>query len=293
MNPPDSAASEPTSPDIAVPAPPAAFALALARRYVMPPLVLSLMVSIAAVTSLLTLAVPLEGELGEALNPWFERFLGNAFSATIVVVFLAAAIYAALQLVGVALDRDRLRLLDATPAAVPSSWLALLSGRSFRPDVGADDGETIIFDDAYDTAERYGLQRRRYVEQGLTPLRFVVWVLPLLGFIGTVVGIARSITGLESVIGAGGGGQTTAGLATVLDGLRFAFDTTLLGLATVIPVMALLMTLERREDSLTGQGRDRVQALLAAPGKTDIEDGRGAVVPALERAPSRNGGLET
>ena len=270
MNPPEPANPDPAA---AAPAPGAAFALALTRRYVTPPLVLSCVVSIAAMASFLDLAVPLEGALGEALNPLFDRFLGNAFSTTIVVVFLSAAVYAALQALGVSIDRNRLGFLDAPARGASSSGLAsllaLISGRVVaRLDDSAGDRETPTDDDPYTAGERYGLQRRRYVDRGLAPLRYVVWVLPLLGFIGTVVGISESIAGLGSVIASDGGGQATEGLMTVLDGLRFAFDTTLLGLATVIPVMAFLTILERIEDSLTGQGRDRVQTLLAVPARS-------------------------
>ena len=290
MIPPDSAAGGP-SPDVSEPALPAAAALALTRRYVMPPLVLSLVVSIAAVTSFLVVAMPLEGEVGEALNPWFDRFLGNAFSAAIAAVFLAAVLYAALQSLGVAVDRARLRLLDVPPRTTSSSWLALLSGRSFFPGIVADDRETTIHGDSYAAEERYGLTRGRYVDQGLAPLRFIVWVLPMLGFIGTVVGISGSITGLESVIGSDGGGQAAAGLITVLEGLRFAFDTTLLGLGTVIPVMALLTILERREDALTGEGCDRVQALLAGA-MVQAGGDQGTMLLAPERTAARIDGSE-
>ena len=293
MSPPDPPLP---GPDANAPALPAHFALALTRRYVTPPLVLSCVVSIAAMTSFLALAVPLEGALGEALNPSFDRFLGNAFSSAIVVVFLSAAVYATLQAIGMAIDRNRLGFLDSPARGAASglaSLLALLSGRPARPDACTGDREATIDDDSYALGERYGLQRRRYVDRGLAPLRYVVWVLPLLGFIGTVVGISDSIAGLGSVIASDGGGQATEGLMMVLDGLRFAFDTTLLGLATVIPVMAFLTILERLEDTLTGQGRDRVQALLAASGPSEAGNDRDAALPVPERAASGDGGLVT
>lgn len=242
--------------------------------------------------SFLDVAVPLDGELGKALNPVFDRFLGNVFSTAIVVVFLAAAVYAVLQALGVAVDRNRLRLLDSPSRARVSrlaSLLALLSGRTAHPDTGAGDQVAAISDDPYTAGERYGLQRRRYVDRGLAPLRYVVWVLPLLGFIGTVVGISDSIAGLGSVI-ASGGGQATEGLMTVLDGLRFAFDTTLLGLASVIPVMAFLMILERIEETLTGQGRDRIQALPAAPAPGASGNNGLRTPPFREPDAARNGG---
>ena len=285
MNPSDPAASG-AAPDPAPPALSAALALAHTRRFVIPPMVVSCVVSVAAVTTFLDLAVPLEGKIGEALNPLLDRFLGNAFSAAIVVVFLSAAIYAALQAIGIAIDRNRLSFLDASTGTASSSGLApllaLLSGRSVRLDAVSGSPETAIDDDPFAVGERYGLQRRRCVDQSLALLRYVVWVLPLLGFIGTVVGISDSIAGLESVIASDGGGQATAGLMTVLDGLRFAFDTTLLGLATVIPVMAFLTILERLEDALTGQGRNRVQALVTMSVPTDAMGVPGAALPVPE-----------
>ena len=295
MNSPNPAASG-TGLDAASPALTAVPALGLTRRYVTPPLVLSCVVSIAVMTSFLDLVVPVDGELGEALNPLFDRFLGNAFSTAIVVVFLSAAVYAAFQALGVAVDRNRLRFLDSPSrdrSSALASLLALLSGRTARPDTGSGDREAALDDDPYTVGERFGLQRRRYVDRGLAPLRYVVWVLPLLGFIGTVVGISDSIAGLGSVIASDGGGQATEGLMTVLDGLRFAFDTTLLGLATVIPVMAFLTILERLEDTLTGQGRDRVQGLLAAPAPGAAGNDRDAAPPAPEREAAGDGGPVT
>ena len=293
-------APNPSAPDsrLVAPAPPVAFAMALARRYVTPPLVLSCVVSTAAMTSFLSFAVPFDGVLGEALNPLLDRFLGNAFSTAIVVVFLSAAIYAALQGLGATMERDRLCLLDAPSRAASASGfpllLALISGRSARPeDVASGDREITIDDDPYAMEDRYGSQRRRFVDRGLAPLRYVVWVLPLLGFIGTVVGISDSIAGLGSVIGSDGGGQATAGLLRVLGGLRFAFDTTLLGLAAVIPVMACLTILERLEDSLTGLGRERVRVLLTAAPQTGAGVDQATAGRTPQRLAAGDGGPET
>nr|WP_281349770.1 MotA/TolQ/ExbB proton channel family protein [Marichromatium bheemlicum] len=68
------------------------------------------------------------------------------------------------------------------------------------------------------------------------PLSYAIWVLPLMGFIGTVVGISGAIGGLGSVFGEAGREQA---LGEVLGHLRYAFDTTFVGLAAVIPIMAL------------------------------------------------------
>ena len=234
------------------------FASAATRRYVVPPLIISLLLSGAMIESFLALPMPLDSTLGETLRPIIERYLDNGFSQAILILFLAACIYCLLQMIGIAVDRSRLRSMGrAESPRSRASRLALLAGRPAEAVwVGPVPG------DLHDLADRYCLQRRHSAELGMLPLRFAIWALPLLGFIGTVVGVARSIGGLEVVIAAGPGGQPTEGLMTVLDGLQFAFDTTLLGLLAVIPVMMLQMFLGGRESIVTEEGRCRVLTLL-------------------------------
>lgn len=238
------------------------WARASTRRYIAPPLIVSAAAAAAVVATVPDLAVRLEGGTGAELLPVFERFLGNGFCRTIAALFFAATIYGVLQLVGAAVDRRRLELLGHGRAG--SSWLALLAGRPFRP-ASRTEWTGAVSGDPREAADRFASQRQRYVDLGQLPLRFAVWALPLLGFIGTVVGVARSIGGLEAVISATPGGDSSDGLLTVLGGLRFAFDTTLLGLAAVIPVMVLQMILGGRESGVTEESGRRVLALLAKP----------------------------
>ena len=266
----------------------AAFARAATRRYVTAPLILSAALAAALIASVLPLALRLHGETATVLHPLVERFLGNGFSRAIVIVFLTAAIYGALQLIGTVVDRDRLRFLGLARGETRPQWLALVAGRPRRPCSGgtatwADEDQG----DPHEIADRYAAQRQRHAELGLLPLRFFVWVLPLLGFIGTVVGIARSINGLEAVIVPGAGGQSAEGLLTVLGGLRFAFDTTLLGLAAVIPVMLLLMVLGGRESEVTEESRHRVLTLATSAGAARVALAAGqGTAPADPRPPS-------
>ena len=229
------------------------------------PLLLSAALAVALVSSFVPLATGLDGAVGTLLQAFVERFFGSGFLRAIVIVFLTAAIYGALQLAGIAVDRDRLRWLGLSDGEDRTSWLALIAGRPFRPRTGGGVPWTdTAQDDPQEVADRYAAQRHRHAELGLLPLRFSVWVLPLLGFIGTVVGIARSIDGLEGVIDPGAGGRSAEGLLSVLGGLRFAFDTTLVGLVAVIPVMLLHMVLGGRESELTEEYRYSVLELAAS-----------------------------
>ena len=266
----------------------ATLARTFTRRYAAAPLILAAALAVALVASLVPLAMRLDVETGAVLQPFVERFFGNAFSRVIVTLFLTSALYGALQLIGIVVDRDRLRRLELPGSKVRASWLALIAGRPIR---SCADATSLRIGrgagDPQELADRYAVERQRQAELGLLPLRFSVWVLPLLGFIGTVVGIARSINGLEAVIAPGAGGQSAEGLLAVLGGLRFAFDTTLLGLATVIPIMLLQMILVARESEVTEESRHRVLSLLTSPEVNDaLDTPRQAAEPGDRHSPS-------
>ena len=237
------------------------------RRHVVPPLLLAAAVGVAVLATILQLAVRPEEETAGGFRTLIDRFLGNDFSLAIVVVFLTSAIYGALQLVGIVVDKQRVRSLGSTGSEDRVSWLAFMSGRQLRARLGAPAmWAAPVLGDHREAADRYRSHLDHHSDQALLPLRFSVWVLPLLGFIGTVVGIARSITGLKTVITPGAGAPATEGLSIVLGGLQFAFDTTLLGLVAVIPVMLLQMVLRGRESELAEEARHRVLTLLTAAG---------------------------
>lgn len=67
-------------------------------------------------------------------------------------------------------------------------------------------------------------------------ISYVVWALPITGFIGTVIGISDAIGPLASI---GDPAAQATSMPAVLEALRYAFDTTLSGLLLVIPAMAL------------------------------------------------------
>jgi hypothetical protein len=73
-------------------------------------------------------------------------------------------------------------------------------------------------------------------------LGFLVWALPILGFLGTVLGIAESIAGVSPE-------QLEKGLTSVTSGLALAFDTTGLALGLTLATMFIKFLVERAEQS--------------------------------------------
>ena len=79
-------------------------------------------------------------------------------------------------------------------------------------------------------------------------LKGLVWAIPVLGFIGTVIGLSQAIGSFGSVLTEGAGvGDLKDGLQQVTAGLSVAFDTTLTGLALAL-LAQLLMVVEKSSE---------------------------------------------
>ena len=84
-------------------------------------------------------------------------------------------------------------------------------------------------------------------------VKVFLWAIPIMGFIGTVVGIGSAIGGFGAVFGAGEGGdmsQIKEPLLTVLGSMGVAFDTTLLALVLSIILSFPASSLQGQEDDL-------------------------------------------
>lgn len=81
--------------------------------------------------------------------------------------------------------------------------------------------------------------------------RILVWAIPLLGFIGTVLGISTAVNGFSSFLeNTAEIDQIKEGIGTVTSGLAVAFDTTLLALFLSVVVMIPLVLVEKLESRL-------------------------------------------
>jgi biopolymer transport protein ExbB/TolQ len=86
-------------------------------------------------------------------------------------------------------------------------------------------------------------------------LRLIVWAIPILGFLGTVIGITMAIASLKPT-------ALEESMLDVTAGLGVAFDTTALALALSILLMFGQYYIERAENALLGDVDRRVEAEL-------------------------------
>lgn len=81
------------------------------------------------------------------------------------------------------------------------------------------------------------------VENSYSLTRFICWAIPILGFLGTVLGITEAVAGVTPQ-------DLENNLNKVTDGLALAFDTTALALALVMILMFLSFVTERMESGV-------------------------------------------
>ena len=98
---------------------------------------------------------------------------------------------------------------------------------------------------------------RAYESYGL--VRIIIWAIPMLGFLGTVVGITEALGGLDAK-------ELTTSLETAIkgltDGLYVAFDTTAIALSFSMVLMFAQFMLDRSETQLLQAVDQRVEQEL-------------------------------
>jgi biopolymer transport protein ExbB/TolQ len=86
------------------------------------------------------------------------------------------------------------------------------------------------------------------VDDEYAALAATLWLIPLSGFLGTVLGMSAAISAFDGVIAAPGGDLSALGPS--VQGLAMAFDTTLLALALVVPLKIAEVGVHRRDRAL-------------------------------------------
>jgi biopolymer transport protein ExbB/TolQ len=91
--------------------------------------------------------------------------------------------------------------------------------------------------------------------QGYGLVRFVIWAIPIMGFLGTVIGITVAIASLSPT--------QLENISGVVAGLGTAFDTTATALALSMVLMFLQFVIDRSESQLLAAVDERAWAALA------------------------------
>ena len=114
--------------------------------------------------------------------------------------------------------------------------------------------------DAARAAQSYGL------------VRFVIWAIPIMGFLGTVIGITDAIACLSP--------SQLDNMTGVVSGLGTAFDTTAIALGLSMVLMLLQFVVDRSEQSLLGDVDEAAWSALAGRFQSLAADGGATLVVA-------------
>ena len=114
------------------------------------------------------------------------------------------------------------------------------------------------------------------VDSSYTMVRAFIWAVPVLGFIGTVIGIGAAVGGFSDSIGAAVDLDVMKdSIGSVTGGLSVAFDTTLLALVMSILIMFPASSLQKMEEGFLADVEDYCDEHLVRR----LEDGAGEGPP--------------
>ena len=101
------------------------------------------------------------------------------------------------------------------------------------------------------------------VDSSYTVLRGMIWAIPVLGFIGTVLGLSVALGSFGKVLSSANEmGQLRGALQGVTGGLSTAFETTLEGLVAALVIHLMMIGMKRREEQFLDQCKDYCQKNL-------------------------------
>ncbi|MCH2136846.1 MAG: MotA/TolQ/ExbB proton channel family protein [Phycisphaerales bacterium] len=102
-------------------------------------------------------------------------------------------------------------------------------------------------------------------QSSYTIVRGLVWAIPVLGFIGTVIGLSLAIGEFGNVLeSAAGTDDMKAQLSKVTSGLGLAFITTLEALVAALGIHLLLTMIHREEEQFLDDCREYCQSQLVS-----------------------------
>ncbi len=97
-----------------------------------------------------------------------------------------------------------------------------------------------------------------YLSSTYTVLKGFIWAIPVLGFVGTVLGLSTAISSFGDVVRKGGNDpqELIAALGNVTGGLSVAFETTLIALVFALIIQLLMTVVLNREETFLDECSD-------------------------------------
>lgn len=103
------------------------------------------------------------------------------------------------------------------------------------------------------------------MESSYALIRGFVWSIPILGFIGTVLGLSQAIGNFGGMLsGSGSIDDIKVGLQSVTGGLSTAFDTTLLALVAALLTHLFMTALKKKEEMFLDECKEYCQAYIVS-----------------------------
>jgi biopolymer transport protein ExbB/TolQ len=117
------------------------------------------------------------------------------------------------------------------------------------------------------------------IDSSYSMLRVFIWAIPILGFIGTVLGIGTSVAAFSDTVSSAADLEVMKNsIGSVTTGLGVAFDTTLLALVMSILIMFPTSSLEKAEEDFLALSEDYCDAHLLCRLAASTQQARDAAV---------------
>ncbi len=123
------------------------------------------------------------------------------------------------------------------------------------------------------------------VASSYTPLKVLIWAIPTMGFIGTVLGISLAVAELSGALGGDDASQLLESLKGMFGGLGTAFNTTLVALVMSMIIKFPMSSLQKSEEGVLNwvdeycnenllrrlnDGREKVETQQTGPYDTTV-----------------------
>jgi biopolymer transport protein ExbB/TolQ len=218
-----------------------------------------LMAFIILIPALITFFIFGAADIGRAL----KIFFGNWISPIILWFFAASFFHLWLKSKKLAKEKQYTQQLTDFYARNNTKNVSLEAIQQYNQQTQLPDDNLLLSrsrlylnhpSKSNDIDEAFGIKEREFLRGSYALPRFMIWAIPIIGFIGTVWGISNGISHFSDAMSATNSvtdvsAMLKESLPLVTNSLATAFDTTLLALLLSVPLMMMMLWLEKQEEA--------------------------------------------